>query len=72
MPMEEVGMVPIGMRNIDGQIYACLAETITAGFLQIKESISIGSLTKKNVLKALEYADKSGLKLGQFKQIKAF
>lgn len=61
-----------GMKELDGEIYACLAETITAGLLGLNRSLSLGSLSKSGVLEVLRMADEVGMELGKLKTIRTF
>lgn len=51
----------------EGQIYACMAETIVLGFEQYDEHYSYGDLSKEGVVKILEMSKKHGFGLAAIK-----
>ena len=54
----------------DGEIFACMAETVTMGLLGMTEHFSIGALSKAKVHEALKCADQVGITLGRLKRMK--
>jgi predicted amino acid dehydrogenase len=51
-----------------GETYACMAETLAAGFLGLKENLSFGPLSKEGVLKTLDMARRTGIEMGSLKR----
>lgn len=56
----------------EGQIFACMAETITLGLMRYPNHFSIGTLSKKQVTEILNMADQVGMSLGLQKRKAAF
>jgi len=54
------GLLPVP----DGQVFACMAETITLGLLNYPGCFSFGPLTKAKVVQILDMANRVGIELG--------
>lgn len=50
----------------DGDVFACLAETLAIAFHDIKKSYSMGKITKAQVLESLDLTLSKGITLGGF------
>jgi len=56
----------------NGEIFACMAETLALALAGRKQSLSIGSLSRASVNEALALADAVGIQLGHLKRLAAF
>jgi acetylornithine/succinyldiaminopimelate/putrescine aminotransferase/predicted amino acid dehydrogenase len=56
----------------EGQIFACMAETLMMGLHGISQSYSVGPVTKERVRDALEKAESAGIGLGSLKKFSVF
>ena len=56
----------------NGEIFACMAETITTGLVELSTHFSLGGITKEQVFRALELAGQVGIQLGSIKRLRVF
>ena len=57
------------MPTENGEIFACMAETLSLALDGRQESLSIGSLSRESVMEALQIADRVGIRLGKLKKM---
>jgi len=62
------GMVPVP----HGEVFACMAETVTVGLLNYDGNFSYGALSKLKVLESLVMAREVGIELGSLKKMASF
>jgi len=55
--------------QIDGEIFACMAETITTALVDVQQSFSLGALTKAKVLESIQLTKLAGMDLGGQKKV---
>jgi predicted amino acid dehydrogenase len=55
----------------EGEIFACMAETLTLGLLNHPESFSRGPLSKERILRITRMARDAGIELGSVKRFSA-
>jgi predicted amino acid dehydrogenase len=56
----------------NGEVFACMAETVTVGLLNYTGNLSYGPLSKIKVLESLVMAKEAGIELGSLKKMASF
>jgi predicted amino acid dehydrogenase len=56
----------------NGEVFGCMAETVTVGLLNYAGDFSYGPLSKIKVLESLVMAKEVGIELGSLKKMEGF